>query len=221
MAETKCPSDFICDGILNYGVDVGRFVFQNTGKTVYAVSALPHIGPSDVMMFYQISTLDYQRLLGMSLSDRIPEPPVPASAVERSHRRFLCGESAYCKRYAFSVFQADLSLTEDTKNEPKEKSQPVLPWFRVPRKDVITLVEMRKDRHPWGDHPDEKYRCLIFHEDGVIRMTVDEFHKVDAHAYECCRFYTAKLCSTIEELKQLTEDELSSRAYNAWCSGAR
>lgn len=101
------------------------------------------------------------------------------------------------------------------------KSQPAFPWFEVPRRDVIALVEMRKDRHPWGNHPDEKYRCLIFWEDSVIWMTVDEFHKVDAQTYEFCRFYTTRLCSTVEELNQMTEEELASRAYQAWCSGAR
>lgn len=113
MPEAKSPHDFLCDGVLNYGVDVGRFVFDNTRKIVYAISDLPHIGASDVMMFYQISRLNYQRLLAMSLPDRIPEPPIPASVTEPCQRRFLCGESAYCERNAFTIFQADRALIED------------------------------------------------------------------------------------------------------------
>lgn len=114
MAEMKCPRDFIRDGVLNYGIDVGRFVFKNTHKTVYAVATLLHVTASDVMMFYQISKLDYYRLLGMSLPSQIPDPPIPLSIVAPCRRRFLCGESAYCKRYAFSIFHAELALTEDT-----------------------------------------------------------------------------------------------------------
>ncbi len=114
--ETKKPQDFICDGVLNYGVVVGRFLFHNTGKTVYAVSDLPHIGASDVMMFYQISRLDYKRLLGMSLPHRIPSPPLPSSVVKPCYKRFLCGESAYCERYEFSLLHADRIFLDDTKN---------------------------------------------------------------------------------------------------------
>lgn len=110
MPETKSPHDFISDGVLNYGANVGRFIFSNTGKTVYAISDLPHIGASDVMMFYQISKLNYRRLLGMSLHHSIPDPPIPASVTEPCRMHFLCGESAYCKRNTFTVFQADRAL---------------------------------------------------------------------------------------------------------------
>lgn len=113
MPETKTPADFLHDGVLNYGVIVGRFVFNNTRKIVYAVTDLLHIGPSDVMMIYQISKLNYQRLLGMSLPDRIPQPPIPTSVTEPCRRRFLCGESALCERNAFTILQADRSLVED------------------------------------------------------------------------------------------------------------
>jgi len=120
MPETKSPHDFLCDGVLNYGVEVGRFVFKNTGKTVYAISDLPHIGASDVLMYYQISKLNYQRLLAISLPNHIPEPPIPASITEPCRHRFLCGESAYCKRNRFTIFQADSALTEDTVRENKQ-----------------------------------------------------------------------------------------------------
>ncbi|MCQ2513046.1 MAG: hypothetical protein MJ092_06675 [Lachnospiraceae bacterium] len=94
-------------------------------------------------------------------------------------------------------------------------------WFEVKKKDVIDLLEKRKDCFPWGDHPDEKYRCLIFWEDGAIRMTVDEFYETDTETYECLRFYTTFIGNSIEDYKNLSEEELASRAYSAWCSGAR
>ncbi len=47
--EEKKTSDFISDGVLAYGVEVGRFVFQNEHKTVYDVTDFPHIGGSDFL----------------------------------------------------------------------------------------------------------------------------------------------------------------------------
>lgn len=95
------------------------------------------------------------------------------------------------------------------------------PWFEVKEKDVIALLEKRKDCFPWGDHPDETYTCLVFWEDGAIRMTVDEFFKTDFETYECLRFYTTFIGNTIEDYKKLTEAEIASKAYSARCSGAR
>lgn len=95
------------------------------------------------------------------------------------------------------------------------------PWFRVNKKDVIALLDKRKDSFLWGNRPNEKYRCLVFWEDGVVRMTVDEFYKIDARTYECLRFYTAFIGNTIDDYNKLTEEELSKKAYSAYCSGAR
>lgn len=95
------------------------------------------------------------------------------------------------------------------------------PWFEVKKSDVIDLVTKRKNGLPWGDHPDETYSCLIFREDGLIRMTVNEFYKLDAQTYECCRFYTGILAGTLEEYRAMNPEQFAAKAYNAWCSGAR
>lgn len=95
------------------------------------------------------------------------------------------------------------------------------PWFQVRKKDVIDLLDNRKNCFPWGDHPEEKYRCLVFREDGVIRMTVDEFYEIDAQTYECLRYYTEFIGDTIEDYKKLSKEEIAAKAYRAWCSGAR
>lgn len=95
------------------------------------------------------------------------------------------------------------------------------PWFTVKQEDVIALLERRKDCFPWGDRPDEKYRCLVFREDGVIRMTVDDFYDRGDGSYECLRPYTAYIGDSIGAFDALTEEELVTKAYNAWCSGAR
>jgi len=95
------------------------------------------------------------------------------------------------------------------------------PWFEVKIEDVIAELEKRKDCMPWGEHPDEKYRCLVFREDGVVRMCVDEYYELDANTYECMRYYTTFIGNTIEDFNKLSEDELASKAYSAWCSGAR
>lgn len=94
-------------------------------------------------------------------------------------------------------------------------------WFDVNKSDVIALIEKRKDCMPWGEHPDEKYICLVFWEDGVIRMTVDEFFEVDENKYSCCRFFTTILADTLEEYENMSEEKFVSIAYNAWCTGAR
>ena len=112
LTESKSPSDMITDGVLACGVDVGRFVFEQAGGTVYVISDLPHIGPSDVFMIYQISKEDYRMLLEKSCRGRIPEPPVPAHLTDACRQRFLCGESAYCLRYECTLADVDLSLTD-------------------------------------------------------------------------------------------------------------
>lgn len=95
------------------------------------------------------------------------------------------------------------------------------PWFEVKKKDVIAVLEKRKGCFPWGGHPEEKYSCLVFWEDGVIRMTVDEFYELDEDTFECMRFYTDFIGNTLGDYTGLTEEELASKAYRAWCSGAR
>ena len=35
-------------------------------------------------------------------------------------------------------------------------------WFTVKKEDVIDELDKRKDCLPWGEHSDEKYRCLVF-----------------------------------------------------------
>ena len=108
--------------MLAYGVEVGRLLFRQAKKVVYALSDLPHVGPSDVTMLYQISKKDYARLLAMSLPHAIPDPPVPAEVTDACRRGFLCGESAYCHRTSCSLADADPSLTGtwDAETAPSE-----------------------------------------------------------------------------------------------------
>ncbi len=94
-------------------------------------------------------------------------------------------------------------------------------WYVVKTSNVIDLLEKEKDRFPWAYRPDEKYSCLIYWKDGAIRMTVDEFYKIDDDTYKCLRPYTTSICTSLADYNDLTEEELVSKAYNAWCSGAR
>ena len=110
--RVKSPHDMITDGVLSYGVCVGRFVFEEEGFTVYVISDLPHIGPSDVFMVYQISKADYEKLLSLSCQHRIPEPPVPSAVTDACRQKFLCGESAYCERFYCALDDVDMSLAE-------------------------------------------------------------------------------------------------------------
>ena len=110
--EYKKVRDFISDGVLAYGVSVGRFKFQKERRIIYALSDFPHIGASDVLMYYQISKEDYEKLLKLSDPEKIPEPEVSGEIIEACRREFLCGESAYCKRNTFTLEDADLSLAE-------------------------------------------------------------------------------------------------------------
>lgn len=110
--ETKGPFDLITDGILAYGVDVVRFIFEESRTIVYAISDLPHITASDCVMTYQISKSDYDKLLAMSIPSGVPNPPVPSVITKACRRCFLCGQSAYCERYKFTLEDADETLTE-------------------------------------------------------------------------------------------------------------
>lgn len=111
--EIKSCHDLISDGVLAWGVNVGRFVFEKYGKVVYTITDMPHIGASDVMICYQITRADYESLLAKSLPHAIPRPPVPATIINQYFDRFLCSESAYAKRNKFTLREVDLSLCED------------------------------------------------------------------------------------------------------------
>lgn len=111
--ETMSCHDFIGDGVLAWGVDVGRFVFKKNGKVVYTLTDLPHVVASDVLFCYQISRVVYDFLIAKSLPHRIPKPPVPPSITNRYHNIFLCSESAYAKRNEFTLKDVDLSLCDD------------------------------------------------------------------------------------------------------------
>lgn len=108
----KSPGEMISDGVLDYGVSVGRFVFEEEGYTVFTISDLTHAGASDVYMVYQISKEDYLKLLSMSCKNNIPDPPVPSETTSPCRKKFLCGESAYCERYFCSLADVNLSWAE-------------------------------------------------------------------------------------------------------------
>ena len=110
--ETRKTYDFLTDGILAYGICIGRFFFKKSHRVVYAISDFPHIAGSDVYMYYQISKEDYEKLLELSHPDRIPDLPMPPETAEAFRRGFLCGESRYCLRSKFTLEDVDMSLTE-------------------------------------------------------------------------------------------------------------
>lgn len=112
IPEAKRPCDMISDGILAYGDDVGRFVFCKDKVTVYALMDLQHLGPSDVMMVYQISKADYDHLLTLSEKDRIPDKPVPERVTDACKKRFLCGDSAYCYRNQCTLVDVDMNMAD-------------------------------------------------------------------------------------------------------------
>lgn len=94
-------------------------------------------------------------------------------------------------------------------------------WFDIDQKDVIEILQNINNGQPWSSDPTEKHSVLIFWEDGVIRLAVDEFFEDENGNYSCCRFYTNIVAKTMEEYKTITQEQLSHKAYSAWCSGAR
>ena len=118
--EKKKTADFISEGVIAYGVQVGRFVFEKERYVIYALSDLPHIGGNDVFMFYQISKEDHDGLLKLSLPDQIPDPPVTAEESDACHKGFLCGQSAYGMRNEFTLDDADMSLAVKLKRYEDE-----------------------------------------------------------------------------------------------------
>lgn len=155
IMEEKKPSDMIVDGVLNYGVEVGRFLFEEERTTVYVISDFPHIGASDAFMVYQISKEDYDRLLAMSCQNRMPDLPVSADVTDACHREFLCGESAYCLRNRCTLKDVDLSLAETDENGRKtgckEEEYFVNHFVKKNRRERL-LFELSR--------PDKRYRGL-------------------------------------------------------------
>ena len=45
-------------------------------------------------------------------------------------------------------------------------------WIHINTNDVISIFEKAKTGFPWGNYPNEKYRCLIFWYKNRINMTV-------------------------------------------------
>lgn len=112
-AEIKGPRDCKFDGVLAWGVELGRFVFEEFRTIVYIITDTPHIGPSDTTMFYQITKDDYVRLSKMvPVSFDACSQSVPSSVTSPCRRNFLCGESIHCKRNKFTLRDVDLSLIE-------------------------------------------------------------------------------------------------------------
>lgn len=215
MPETKSPGDFLCDGVLNYGVDVGRFVFRNTRKTVYAISGLPHIGASDTMMFYQISKLNYQRLLAMSLPDRIPDPPIPFSVTSPCRRRFLCGESASCKRYEFTVFQAESALIEDTEQTTEQ---------RTPRFGLFRSIRPDHEARPLSSESHQAGWALI--KAGKL-TTLSKGMGYHLYQQPDGKIVCETLCGesviadSMQELQRMPQDKLERLIYSCEMSRAR
>ena len=94
-------------------------------------------------------------------------------------------------------------------------------WIHINTNDVISIFEKAKTGFPWGNYPNEKYRCLIFWYKNRINMTVNEFYNLNETTYSCCRTYTIAFCLTIDEYKKISDEQLAEKAYNAWCTGAR
>lgn len=106
--------DFISDGKLAYGVEIGRFILDN--KIVYALSDLMHVSGSDVSMFYQLRKNDYDKLYLLASKGYVPDPPVSREITDKYHNIFLCGESAHAKRNGFTLKDVAINFTEDYLN---------------------------------------------------------------------------------------------------------
>lgn len=95
-------------------------------------------------------------------------------------------------------------------------------WYSyIDEKDVICELHRNKVDNPWGNYHNEQYHCLVYWEDGMIRMTVDEYHRMEDGKYKCCRPYSTVIGNKLEEFEEMSEEQISSKAYNTWCTGAR
>ena len=111
--EKKQSEDFISSGVLAWGVLIGKFVFEEAGVEVFAITECLHIGGSDVYRYSQISVTDYENLLPKSIAKGIPNPPMPEGQIRPYKRNFLCGESIDWKN-EFSLEDVDMSLVSST-----------------------------------------------------------------------------------------------------------
>ena len=107
--EKKRPKDFIASGVLAWGVLIGKFVFEQEGVEVYAITECLRISGSDVYRFSQISLDDYEKLLPKSQAKGIPNPPMSEDLVHSYLRGFLCGELIDWKN-EFCLEDVDMSI---------------------------------------------------------------------------------------------------------------
>ena len=117
--EKKRTKDFISSGVLAWGVLIGKFVFEEDGVEVYAITECLHIRGSDVYSFAQISVDDYEKLLPESKVKGIPNSSIPENKLQSYKRRFLCGESEDWKN-EFSLEDVDMSFVRKTKNRSNQ-----------------------------------------------------------------------------------------------------
>lgn len=89
-------------------------------------------------------------------------------------------------------------------------------FFEVSKKDVILS---RCTQPPLGEIEFIVYKKENGKNPGIHVNTY--FIEEKSDTYNCCCYYDRKLCNTIEELKNMTNDEINSQAYGSWMDGAR
>jgi hypothetical protein len=89
----------------------------------------------------------------------------------------------------------------------------------IDKKDVICDVKKSKTGD-WGHNPDEFYYYIVYWHKGRIWITVNGFYPYNDR-YHCERSYSRIIGDKIEDFENMTEAEITSEAYGAWCDGAR
>jgi len=105
ILEIKDSNDFIGDGVLSYGVRIGRFEFLS--QTIYAISNIIH-ARTDCNLYWLLSKAEYEDLKLLSKTKLTEFESIPKGINEFLYdkyfnNKFLCGETIYCERATFSL----------------------------------------------------------------------------------------------------------------------
>ncbi|MDE5855111.1 MAG: hypothetical protein K2H19_08640, partial [Ruminococcus sp.] len=88
--------------------------------------------------------------------------------------------------------------------------------IKVPKNNII----MQGITHyPWSSH-----RFIVYFHEYKNEMHIDVnayFHETENGFYECLMYYNRHLCNNLEELRQMTFDDIERQAYGAYMDGAR
>ena len=88
--------------------------------------------------------------------------------------------------------------------------------FKVPVEDVILSGITT---NPQYCH--KEFIIYISRQPDCKGIWVNTYYKLEDGVYNCCTYYSRRICNSIEEFTMQTIGYIESLAYGAWMDGAR